>query len=141
MRPHAFPISVFVALALPHPLHAQDGPVGIAFVQAPEQGGGVATGVTMDEAFAAAIAECTASGAAEEDCLKTNWCQPAGWSVDVFVQHQEGPHWHEVICGLPTEAIAKASAVHLCDRMERPELIECAIVQVYNQAGEPQMEQ
>lgn len=119
---------------------AQDGPTGIAFVQAPEMGGGVCTGSTMEEAFKCAVAECMESGARDEDCLRTNWCQPAGWSVDVFVQHQEGIHWHEVVCGLPTEAVAKATAVHICDRTERDYLIECSPVQIYDPDGAETME-
>jgi hypothetical protein len=119
---------------------AQDGPGGIAFAQAPEQGSGVCTGASMDEAFSCAVAQCMESGAADEDCLRTNWCQPAGWSVDVFVQHQEGPHWHEIVCGLPTENIAKSVGEAICDRTERDYLIECSPVQVYDPEGAPQLE-
>ncbi|WP_192900454.1 hypothetical protein [Roseitalea porphyridii] len=113
---------------------------GIAFVQAPEQGSGVAVGETMEAAFAAAVAQCMESGAYEEDCIRTNWCEPAGFSIDIFVQHQEGLHWHEVVCGLPTETIARATAVHMCDRTERDYLIECSLAQVYDQAGTALME-
>ena len=119
---------------------AQDGPAGIAFVQAPEQGGGVCTGATMDEAFSCAVALCMETGAADEDCLRTNWCQPAGWSVDVFVQHREGPHWHEVACGLANRAIAEAVGEAICDREARDYLIECATVQVYDPEGAAMME-
>lgn len=113
---------------------------GIAFVQAPEQGGGVAVGETMEAAFAAATAQCMESGAEAQDCIKTNWCSPAGWSVDVFVQHREGPHWHEVVCGLSSETAARATALNMCDRGERDYLIECAAVQIYDPSGMPQME-
>lgn len=113
---------------------------GIAFVQAPEQGGGVAVGATMDEAFDRAIAQCTESGALAEDCIRTNWCEPAGFSVDVFVQHREGIHWHEVQCGLPDETVARAVGETLCDRSLRDYLIECAVVQIYTPTGEPLME-
>lgn len=114
---------------------------GIAFVQAPEQGGGVAVGATMEEAFGKAVAQCTESGALEEDCIKTNWCEPAGFSVDVFLQHTEGPHWHEVVCGLPDEQIARMIGETLCDREARPYLIECAVVQVYDPDGSTLTEQ
>ncbi|MEM9575070.1 MAG: hypothetical protein AAF870_07565 [Pseudomonadota bacterium] len=119
--------------------HAQNGPVGIAFVQAPEQGGGVAIASTPEVAFANATAQCMQSGALEEDCIKTNWCMPAGWSVDVFVQHQEGPHWHEVVCGLPTKSAAMAAVLHMCDPAQRDYLLSCFAVQVYDTAGKPQM--
>ncbi|MCR9124086.1 MAG: hypothetical protein NXH91_17640 [Phyllobacteriaceae bacterium] len=114
---------------------------GIAFVQAPEQGGGVAVGATMEEAFGKAVTQCMESGALEEDCIRTNWCEPAGFSVDVFLQHAEGPHWHEVVCGLPDEQIARAVGETLCDREARPYLIECAVLQVYDPDGSTLMEQ
>lgn len=139
MRTVSIAYAAAAALLLAQTAIAQDGPNGIAFVQAPEQGGGTAVGATMEAAFADAVAQCMESGAAEEDCLKTNWCQPAGWSVDIFMQHEEGPHWHEVICGLPTETIAKAAATHMCDKLERPYLIACQVVQVYDQDGNKRM--
>ena len=120
--------------------HAQDGPVGIAFVQAPEQGGGVATGPSPIVAFERARAQCMESGAAESDCLRTNWCYPAGWSVDVFAQHREGIHWHEIVCGLPSESAARATAEAMCDREERDFLIECSLVQLYDATGKAMME-
>lgn len=128
------------ALLLATSASAQNGPVGIAFVQAPEQGSGVATATNPDEAFRLAREQCMESGALESDCLRTNWCYPAGWSIDVFVQHTEGPHWHEVVCGLPTEAAAKATAEAMCSKDERAYLLECSMVQLYNELGEPQME-
>jgi hypothetical protein len=131
---------IFLSGLCGFPAIAQDGPVGIAFVQAPEQGGGIATGATMDEAFDKATAQCMESGALEEDCIKTNWCFPAGWSVDIFLQHREGPHWHEVFCGLPSKAAAEATALHVCDRQERDYLIECSPVQLYDEQGAAQME-
>jgi len=121
------------------PASAQSGPKGIAFVQAPEQGGGVCVAATPEEGFACAVEQCMADGARDEDCIRTNWCQPAGWSVDIFVQHAEGPHWHEVICGMPSEAIARAAALHVCDRSERDYLIECSVVQVYDPEGKERM--
>lgn len=139
-----FPLSVvmMVAIAMIHSTtaNAQDGPVGIAFVQAPEQGSGVATGPNPIIAFEKARAQCMESGAAEQDCLRTNWCYPAGWSVDIFAQHREGPHWHEIVCGLPSRAAAEATAAAMCDREARDFLIECSLVQLYDEAGRPQME-
>ena len=109
--------------------------MGIAFVQAPEQGGGVAVDRDMERAFDKATAECMSNGAAAEDCLRTNWCQPAGWSVDLFLQHQEGVHWHEVVCGMPTEAIARASVSILCDMSDRTYIAACQMVQLYDPEG------
>lgn len=130
---------ILPALLLALPAAAQDGPKGIAFVQAPEQGGGVCAGATPEEGFSCAVAQCMESGAADEDCIRTNWCQPAGWSVDIFVQHQEGLHWHEVICGLPTEGIARKAAEAACDPAERDYLLECSVVQMYDPEGAEQI--
>lgn len=128
-----------LGLILAGPLAAQDGPLGIAFVQAPEQSSGVATGRTPAEAFDRATALCVAGGATAEDCLPTNWCFPAGWSVDIFVQHVEGLHWHEVHCGLQSPELALRLAEVACNADDRPWAIECALVQVYDPEGTPQM--
>jgi len=114
---------------------AEDWAGAVAFAQAVEQSGGVGIGATLEEAVAAARAECVAGGAAEADCLITAACEPAGWSVDVFLQHVEGPHWHEMHCGLPDEVTARAVAAALCDAEARPYLMECALVQVVDPAG------
>jgi len=131
-----------LALLLP-PLPAVAQPTGIAFVQAPEMAQGMATGPDAATALAAATAECLAAGgyldATAEDCLPTNWCFPSGWSIDIFAQHQEGLHWHEVHCGLPDRAVAQSVARALCDRATRPYLIECALVQVYDPEGVAQL--
>ncbi|KPQ06736.1 MAG: hypothetical protein HLUCCA12_09015 [Rhodobacteraceae bacterium HLUCCA12] len=127
--------------ALAVPAQAQDWPRGIAFVQAPEMSSGVGTGHTPEEGFAAATRQCVDGGARAEDCFPTNWCQPAGWSVDLFVMHQEGVHWHEVVCGLPSRAAAEGVAAVLCDPEIRDWLIECAPVQVYDEAGIAQLAQ
>lgn len=124
-------------LLLPLPALAQEGPRGIAFVQAPEQSAGQATGLTPQAAFAEATAHCVAGGALAQDCLPTTWCFPAGWSVDIFAQHQEGLHWHETHCGLPSREVAEQVAHALCDKGARPYLIECDLVQVYDPDGTP----
>lgn len=132
---------IFVLLAgLALPFSAQAQERGIAFVQAPEQSSGMAVGATAEEAFAAATAQCVEGGAMAEDCLQTNWCLPAGWSIDVFVQHQEGLHWHETLCGLPSQETAQEVAEVLCNRSARPYLIECELVQVFDPMGTPQIE-
>lgn len=71
---------------------AQDGPIGIAFAQAPEQSSGVCTGQSTDKTLACARAKCVDGGAMAQDCLRVKWCYPAGWSADLFVQHREGLH-------------------------------------------------
>lgn len=130
-----FQFLVITAVLAALPAAAQDGRQGIAFVQAPEQGSGVCMATMPEEGFSCAVAKCMESGASDADCLRTNWCQPAGWSIDIFAQHSEGPHWHEVLCGLPSRTIAEAAAAHMCDRIQRDYLIECSLVQVYDPQG------
>jgi hypothetical protein len=127
-------IALCLALVLPGLALAQ--PMGIAFVQAPEQSSGRAMGETPEAAFAAATQACVEGGALAEDCVQTNWCAPAGWSIDIFAQHTEGPHWHETVCGLPSEPVARAVAAQICDRAARPYLIECALVAVIDPEGQ-----
>ena len=55
--------------------------------------------------------------------------------IDVFLQHQERPHWHEMICGIAEEAMIAALEAAVCDPAVRPWLIECAVVQVRDPAG------
>ncbi|WP_333831128.1 hypothetical protein [Pararhodobacter sp.] len=113
----------------------RNGPLGIAFVQAPEMASGMALALTPEEGFAAATAQCVAGGAMAGDCLHTNWCLPAGWSVDLFVMHQEGVHWHEVHCGLPSREVAEQVAEALCNPASRDWLSECLPVQFYDPEG------
>lgn len=116
-----------------HPL-AQERP-GIAFVQAPEQSNGVCTAATAEEGFACAVKKCVAGGARARDCIKTNWCQPSGWSVDVFLQHNEGIHWHEISCGWTSRSAALAAAKILCDTKERQYVVDCLVTAVYDPSG------
>lgn len=121
---------------LPLPVLAQ--PLGVAFIQAPEQYSGVFTAPDLREATVRGTAECLAAGAMAEDCAVQSWCHPAGWSIDIFAQHQEGLHWHEFHCGLPDEATAMAVGETLCDRTNRPYLTECLVVQLYDPEGQAQ---
>jgi len=120
---------------------AENAPVGIAIVQAPEQPIAISIGRNMRQAFEEATAQCVGQGGLAEECVRTSWCAPAGWTVDVFVQHREGPHWHEVVCGLPSETAARGTALHMCDRTERDYLIECLPVQIYDPSGAPIMKE
>jgi hypothetical protein len=129
-------IAIALTLAATGPATAQS----IAFAQAPEQSSGIGTGASIDAAIAAARAECVEGGAFAEDCFITTACEWAGWSVDVFAQHEAGNHWHETFCGFDSRATAEAAAAAVCDPETRTELIECAMVQVWDEAGTPQME-
>ncbi len=81
------------------------------------------------------MAECVAGGRAGGELLHHGGLRTGGWSVDVFLQHQEGPHWHEMHCGLPDEVTARAVAAALCDQAARPYLMECALVGLRDAGG------
>lgn len=122
-------------LCLGGPSAAQDGPVGIAFVQAPEQSSGVCVAGNPDRAFACARQACVEGGADARDCLRVAWCYPSGWSVDVFMQHREGAHWHAYSCGWGSREAALKAAGIKCDKALNPQLIACAAVQIWDPAG------
>ncbi|MCV3765185.1 hypothetical protein [Rhizobium sp. TRM95796] len=113
---------------------------GIAIVQAVEQATGVCNGATAAEAFECAKDKCVAAGAAaREDCLEMTWCQ-SGWTVDVFMQSTEGPHWHEYHCGWSSRAEAEAAGSLACNPERKTQLMECAAVQIYDPDGKAMME-
>ena len=119
--------------------HAQSTK-GIAIVQAPEQGGGVCVAETAERGFACAVKKCAVNGIRAQDCIKTQWCHNAGWTVDVFLQHNEGVHWHETSCGWATKTAAEKAAVVICDQKERQYVVGCRLVQIYDPNGTPQIE-
>ena len=112
---------------------------GIAIVQAPEQGGGVCMAETPEKGFACAIKKCAVNGVLAEDCIKTQWCHNAGWTVDVFLQHNEGVHWHEASCGWTSKTAAEKAAALICDQKERQFVVGCILVQIYDPNGKPQI--
>ena len=115
--------------------NAQDNNLGIAFVEAPEQSSGTCRASTPQKAFACAIKKCTANSTLAEDCLKVKWCFPAGWSADIFMQHKEGPHWHQYLCGWSTREDLDAAANILCNGSSKKWLQECDIVQIWDDIG------
>ncbi|EAR50861.1 hypothetical protein OG2516_00120 [Oceanicola granulosus HTCC2516] len=122
-------------LLLAAPASAQS----IAFAQAVEQSDGMAVADTADAAIAEARAQCVEGGAMEQDCLIVA-CDHAGYSIDVFVQHQAGNHWHETFCGLPDEDVARAVGETLCDTSLRPYIMECMLTQIWDWNGNPIIE-
>lgn len=137
-RTAALLLAVVVALTMPLNLALADGPLGIAFVEAPERSGGYCVGRSPDQAFACARARCAVDGVQSSECQRRAWCYPAGWTVDVFLQHREGPHWHEYSCGWDSLESAKKAVGVKCDSQLRPYLIECAAVRYIDPEGTEQ---
>lgn len=116
------------------PMHAQEGPLGIAISQAPEAATGICFGEDANQTIACAQQDCMdQSGFDAIDCPVSNWCSPAGWTVDVFVQHQEGPHWHQYSCGWQSREQAEASVKITCSSEW---FIECEAVNFWSPQGE-----
>lgn len=129
-------ILAFLAISLaPATAPAADGRAGIAYVQAPEMSSGTCTGKDAKSAFACARKQCIDGGGTDEDCVDIAYCFPARFSVDVFVQSQEGAHWHEFYCGWDSKEVALAAAEVACDKEKRPYLMECAPVLIYDEDG------
>lgn len=115
---------------------AQDGPVGIAIVEAPEQAGGVCFADNLDEGFACAREKCTGEAAYPEDCYRVRWCYPAGWSADIFIQNQEGFHFHDYLCGWQSREDLEAAIAVKCDRSTKDWLLGCQAVRMWDNFGE-----
>ena len=106
-----------------------DDVVGIAFVQAPEQSSATCFSSNLSKAFNCAKKKCAKrDGVSPRDCLRQAWCYPSLWSADLFLQHREGPHWHEVLCGWSSREDLLAAARLRCEGSARANLAECTIV-------------
>ena len=129
--------AVVTALVMvPFAATAQEGPIGIAFAQAPEQSSGVCTGQSTDKTLDCARAKCVEGGASAQDCLRVKWCYPAGWSADLFVQHNEGMHWHQYLCGWDSKEAVMAAVQVACDKALRPYISECSAVRFWDNNGQ-----
>lgn len=126
-------------LALAGHAAAQDGPRGIAFAIAPEQSDGMCIGEDPGQTAECAKAKCVDGGAMAEDCAPVAWCFPMGWSAQVSILHKEGISWSEYLCGWDSRKMVEAAAVIKCDPKLRSFIKECVVVQVWDNAGEPQM--
>jgi hypothetical protein len=128
-------ILAFTAL----PARTQE-PVGIAFVQAPEQSAGTCVGGNMDKAFACAKEQCAnQDGVSARDCLRVKWCYPAGWAADLFVQHKEGIHWHDYLCGWGSKEDLLAAVKVRCEGSSKEWLLECSVVKAWDNGKEEEL--
>lgn len=115
----------------------EEGPVqelrGLAVAQAPEAGLGICLNESQEAASRCAQRQCMEeSGLGPDDCAVNLWCFPHYWAADVFVQHREGPHWHEQLCGATDRAELEALIAVKCSR---PDLMECAPTAIWDLDG------
>ncbi|NMG38699.1 hypothetical protein GRZ55_05520 [Chelativorans sp. ZYF759] len=134
MKAGIIAIAALAILATLQPAAAQR--LGIAIVEAPEQSSGMCFADNLDRGFDCARAECVAGGAESRDCLRVAWCYPARWSADVFLQSSEGFHWHEYLCGWATREAVEAAVRVKCEEQGELELIECAMVRLWDEGEE-----
>ena len=107
---------------------------GIAVAQAPEAGLGICFGSSSAETIACAEQKCmTESGLGALDCAANLWCYPHAWVADILMQHREGPHWHEFICGKNDRETIDRQVAVACDE---DYLIECSAVRIWDPDGE-----
>lgn len=133
MQPVFKALSIILTLTIPLAGTAFAQEIGIAVSQAPEAGTGVCFAEDAKSGFACAQAQCAEEGGYLEDCQPNLWCLPAAWSIDIFMQHQEGPHWHDFSCGWQTREQAEAAVEIKC---AADWLIECAAVRIWTPDGE-----
>ena len=106
---------------------------GVAFAQAPEAGLGVCFGADAAETMQCAQDACVAeSGLKAADCVVSDWCYPARWSGDVFVQHVEGVHWHDFACGWETRAQLETASMLGC---AADYIAGCDMVRIWDPEG------
>lgn len=100
---------------------------------APEMSAGMCRAGNPDAGFACAREKCASQdGVQSSDCLRVRWCYPAGWSADLFMQHKEGLHWHDYLCGWGSEKALIAAARAKCDN---DYLRECSVVEAWDPQG------
>jgi hypothetical protein len=128
-------LALLISMAFVASSLAQDGPVGIAFAYAPEQGSGMCTGGNPTAALDCAREKCTETGALASDCARVAWCFPSGWSFVVGVMHKEGIHWSEFGCGWPSREAAIAAANVRCDLMDRDYIQDCVVGGLWDEDG------
>ena len=124
--------SLILAAATTDPAQARNA---IGFSQAPEMSSGFCTAKTIRSALDCARKKCIKGGGTAEDCVETTACFPAGWSIDIFAQSKDGPHWHETFCGFDSKETAIQASLSVCSQKRRQDLMECSLVTIYDEDG------
>lgn len=111
--------AIALSLVLPGNAAAQ-APVGIGFAQA-EEGTWWCRGDNTIEALDCARARCDAEAGGQE-CLRTAWCYPAGWSGLMTIWLGEF-HTTEIVCGAPSRGSLEAALAAFC--IANPFAVSC----------------
>jgi hypothetical protein len=106
---------------------------GVAVAQSAEAGLGVCFSPDAADGIECAQAECMRqSGLGIEECAANLWCYPHGWVADIFMQHNEGPHWHKFVCDQQDRVTLEALIASECSREY---LMECSAVRMWDPEG------
>ncbi|KPF43052.1 hypothetical protein [Rhizobium sp. AAP43] len=114
---------------------AEGGRKAIAFVQAPEMSSGLCAEKDTASAIDCAMKQCISGGGTTEDCQVNATCYPGGWSVDIFMMADGGPHWHQFSCGWQSKELAIKAADLACSTAKEDNLVECSAVQIIDEDG------
>ena len=127
---------ILCALAMATPGLAQEGGrKAIAYVQAPEMSSGLCAEKDTASAINCAVKQCVDGGGTAEDCQVNATCFPGGWSVDIFMMADGGPHWHQFSCGWQSKELAIKAADLACSTAKADNLVECSAVQLIDEEG------
>lgn len=113
----------------------EGGRNAIAYVQAPEMSSGLCVEKDTASAIDCAVKQCIEGGGTVEDCQVNATCSPGGFSVDVFMMADGGPHWHQFSCGWQTRDLALKAAELACSNAQQDGLTECTAVQLIDEDG------
>jgi len=107
---------------------------GIAYVQIPEQGGYYCIGKNYEQATSCAVNKCIKAGGNKSDCVVMTWCGEAQWSMELFLQIKQGPHWNEFLCGLASKAEVKSVEAAIC-RSRQKQFDACMLTLMIDPSG------
>ncbi len=107
------------------------GQQGVAFVTAPEQAHTHCFADNADNAFKCAREKCHKAGG--QECLRTRWCYPAGWSGIMSINLSIGFHFPTELCGMPNREALVAAFETMCRNWENAN--QCNVGLIFSPDG------
>lgn len=104
---------------------------GVAFVTAPEQAHTHCFADNADKAFECARKKCRKDGG--QECLRTRWCYPAGWSGVMSINLSIGFHFPTELCGMPNRKSLIAAFETMCRNWENAD--QCNVGLIFSPDG------
>lgn len=72
-----------------------------------------------EQAISCAVSKCIKAGGNETYCIIMTWCGDARWSMELFLQSKQGPHWNEFVCGLESKAEVRSVEAAICKSRQK----------------------